>query len=319
MKSWLFSPEVMYIMKAIANSSFIEEERNSFRVSSLPYCPIYDIYSTFKVTRQKKFTESFYTEIGTAVHNAIQNHLFKIDPAVPFGNWQCKNVLEEKTSDSKLTSTQCTYTLPMCSLKDALKKHKCPHKKKDCKKHLTYKEIEVKWKNLSGHIDTVFKYKGKTILVDYKTTSNWLFNSGKTRPADKYIEQIETYAFLLKVLFKINVDVIAIVYIAREKSMSASEMPIKIYARKLNKQFYNKRKKTSLKYNRLFTLRKKIGFPGNLKNKNMDAVIESRPCKSKQDYDKTMLKKFEASQEDCPMLQSCIKGRSAIIHHLKTI
>jgi hypothetical protein len=319
MNKWKFVPDIMYVMKSIASSSFVENEKLSFRVSSLPYCPLYDIYSAFKSTRKKSYSESFYTSVGNAVHSAIQSHLFKIDPSIPFGNWICTNTLKSKSTNNLLQEAKCTYQLNKLSLKEALKQHKCPHGKSDCKKYLTYKELELEWKGLSGHVDTIFKIKGKIVLVDYKTTGMWLLNSPPKGPDAKYIEQIETYAYLIYKLFKIKVDIIAIVYIARDKSMSQKEMPLKIYAKTLNKKFFVTRKKITLNYIRLYNLRKKVGFPGNLKSEHLKEILDNRPCHSRSDYNRIMLKKFKASQTDCPMLSSCVRSNKAVVEHLKTI
>lgn len=324
MNEWEFSKDIMLLVKKIGKSSVIEPPRpDKFRVSGLPYCPILDIHQSraLSLYSESEYSKSVYTRVGTAIHEAFQLHVEHLDPSVPYGDWECSRVLSSKDKDNKKTIVTCNKVVSHLTLENASKaiKKSCPHGHDDCHLHLKYKELELMYKGvLSGHTDMLFFYKGKIYLIDVKTTSNYIIKGSKKEPAKTYQEQIETYAFILWKKYKIKVDYVVILYVAREKSISKSATPVKIYAKKVTPAFLKKRRDLTHHYVKLYKMRRKVGFPADLSKKEaIEALAENRPCKTMKDYNEKMKFKFEVAQSNCPMLNFCINRPKHIIQGLK--
>jgi hypothetical protein len=318
MNPWkAYSPELNILFKQIARTSFADKRVPQFRVSSLPYCPLYNLYQSLSQDQVQDYSTSFYTSVGTAIHETIQKHMALVDDKIPFGTWQCSRELKSSAEESRKTTIQCTHEMPWMTLHDAKNKIVCPHGKKGCGNALSYKELTLEYKGiLSGHTDMLIKVGKKTILFDIKTCSNYILDGKISKPPIPYQEQIQAYAYILNKVYKIKVDYFAIVYVGREKSITNRDFPVKIfmrpYTRKLSKEI---RKKLDLYVKRH---RIRIKCKG-VNKKSLEPLIEVRPCTSMKTYETSGMKaKFDPAQTTCPLLGACSKGdNDAILKIMK--
>lgn len=160
------------------------------RCSALPFCPI-SFFGTHANNGRTRFLDmvgSFYTSIGTAVHATVQTHLA---PSGRFlADWHCR---------------QCGtwHRLSM--------KHEC------CDFQCDYHEVEVAYKGVCGHIDGIFlDSAGNYWIVDYKTTSLASAKKKLKKPGVGYTEQVEAYALLMWLQYRIRVKGVMLFFIKRD-------------------------------------------------------------------------------------------------------
>lgn len=128
-----------------------KKKGEAFRVSSMPYCPFYDIVES-ATFRTESFEMDMYTETGTAIHENFQRYLprahFKHDAV---GDWEC---------------TKCKKHYTLCHMPKAC----------SCGGHeFVYQEHQYTLTRygvtLSGHTDFLLQPDGDHfIVVDFKTT-----------------------------------------------------------------------------------------------------------------------------------------------------
>jgi hypothetical protein len=172
---------------------------SDFRVSGLPICPIRTLLYN---ERSESFSMSFYTSIGTAVHETAQKWL-------AVGNF----------SDKIYSCWKAVETGEIIG----------PCFKKDLPKNwdnytVEYEEITILYNGLSGHVDLVLEIMpGKFMVVDFKTTDlegkkrrggNWRNQYPASRSS---IIQISTYSTLLREIFGLNIVAWCLVYVDRGK------------------------------------------------------------------------------------------------------
>ncbi len=257
----------------------------AFRVSSLPYCPIYNLYEQHHSTQEYPYSMGFYTNLGTAVHSLMQEFIPHLSNIKVFGNWQCrlcKKPLNHKfhTDAKKEYKTSCTVA-----------------SNKDCWPHVEYVELELSWRGLSGHTDMLLLIDGKWYLVDFKTISSALWRTpavvmkSRKLPSDKYYEQIESYAALLYMLYKIKIDFYVIMYVGRD-SLDVNRKPtFKGFMKPFNKSVFKKRKirleHFVQQHELAMDFRKKPG------RKIREKLIKARPCHDAKSYQEKMGARFE--------------------------
>ena len=134
----------------------VDPSRSEFlRPSALPFCPLRTGYiritDGIETERHRSFNENFYTDIGHAVHELLQNFVgrMKVEHGVDtqidtLGNWKC----------------------PKCQKQ----RYFTTYKKCKCGGRPSYQEIEIKWRETIGDIDKVIRIGNMLFILDYKTT-----------------------------------------------------------------------------------------------------------------------------------------------------
>lgn len=162
----------------------------TLRASQLPFCPL-----AFFIERATKglrgsmdLLGSYYTSVGTAVHEVMQTHLGRTDQFL--ADWHC----------------------PICG-----KWHRLCTQPNCCDHPSTYHELHIKNKYIVGHIDAIFiDSKGKKWILDFKTTSLAGAPKKKKDPGASYIEQIECYAWSVYKQYKIKVAGTILCFLPRD-------------------------------------------------------------------------------------------------------
>lgn len=298
-----------------------------FRVSGLPYCPILHLERVrdwHNGGATANYGMQFFTSIGTAVHDSFQYYAKRVHPKTFFGNWRCTRTLSKEIKNGVETVRRCMHNnTELNCFKDL--KVSCPHKHKNCKEKWEYQEINFAWRGLSGHMDCLIKLNGKWILLDWKTTGNYLFENPDAAikkgyyPSSKYIEQIESYAVLIKALYGIDIDYYAICYISRNKP-SDTERRIKghfnfIY--KLDRRRFKRRLRILKQQTSNHRLAEKL--MEKVTTQSLDLLLENKPCHSKADFKEKMKSAFFGS-EVCEHSKSgkCFDS-SAMRKHVKGV
>jgi hypothetical protein len=159
------------------------------RPSQLPFCPIefFINHAGKGLYRSMGLAGSLYVNMGTVVHSVLQQYLVKSGKIL--GNYKCH---------------ECgTF-------------HKFSFKTECCDFPTEYHELEISWGGISGHIDAVYKYKGKYYILDFKTTSVAQAPKKQKDPGVTYREQIETYAYLFELQYKTPIAGIMDAFIIRD-------------------------------------------------------------------------------------------------------
>lgn len=278
------------------------------RCSGLPFCPI---RSLLKDSRDISYRMEHYTETGTAIHSTLQKwtSLGKYGNRL-WGNWKCSACGEVK--------------------------HKHCHRPKeacDCRANQQewyYDEIDIAYKHLTGHIDTIFYIgNGQYVVIDYKTTYMEKKKRSPFFKADKpssknYILQVRTYCALLRELFGMNIVGWYLVSVDRSEPISGPEQ-FWLLSGEWNDKFQDKwldrLDEASDNFVRLQRLNAAIDKNDKkLARKRLIAMVKNRPCKSKADYSKWMEFGF-FGKDKCELLGDCCTSDRAafdrVIQELK--
>lgn len=162
----------------------------NLRPSQLPFCAVATFIqrATMGLVDVMDMRGSFYVSIGTAVHEVVQNYLGTSGRFL--ANWECK-ICGKKTYVTK--QFEC------------------------CDFPMQYHEIEIHYKGVVGHIDAVFiDSRGRYWILDFKTTSVKAAPSKQKSPGVVYIEQVETYALMMKLQHKIKIEGVLLMFIKRD-------------------------------------------------------------------------------------------------------
>lgn len=186
------------------------------RASGLPLCIPYELYNFLnKKTKEIDYPFSFYTRVGTAIHDALQYNFPKSKHGSKvFGNWRCSRHKDDKNP--------CDYT----KNRSTLPGKRCPK----CKKgELLYEELNLSYKSkkdpnaaITGHCDLVSCFNGANgknyVVWEFKSTSDWNVNNpNKFLPYDKHLFQAWSYAVMLTDM-GLRPKYIAIGYFSRDKA-----------------------------------------------------------------------------------------------------
>lgn len=162
----------------------------NLRPSQLPFCAASYFVgrATMGTVDILNMDSKFYVDIGTAVHEVLQTYLGTSGRFL--ANWECK-ICGKKT-----------YVTA---------EHEC------CDFPMKYHEIEIDHGGVVGHIDAVFidRY-GKYWILDFKTTSVAGASKKLLDPGVVYIEQVETYALMMKLQHKIRVEGAMLMFVKRD-------------------------------------------------------------------------------------------------------
>ena len=181
----------------IEHTTFIEKASPSrilfLRPSQMPFCPL-SVFITVAergMYREQTFASAYYTSVGTVVHTIMQNFL-------------C-------SSGKFLADYHC---------RECNKWHRLSYKHECCGFPTQYHEIEIDYKGIKGHIDSIYRDKnGKLWIIDFKTTSLAMAPKKKKDPGIVYREQIEVYAVLVELQYGIKIEGYADSFIVRDNPM----------------------------------------------------------------------------------------------------
>lgn len=160
------------------------------RPSQLPFCPVdFFIQNAMHGTvRTLDFGGCFYTRVGTVVHEVMQQALCLSGKFL--ANYECK---------------ECGTM------------HELSYKYECCGFPTVYHELSINYKGISGHIDAVYRGDdGKFYILDFKTTGIAAAPKKAKDPGIVYVEQIEAYAVLLELQYKIQIEGIMDAFILRD-------------------------------------------------------------------------------------------------------
>lgn len=291
--SKLLEKEIQKIIKAEMPSN----RKYEFRISnSIPYCPLIEILHE---QENDKFDSSFYFKVGTAIHSLFQTFAPKALGKNLIGTFSCTRELERTEQDNTTTKTFCSFKKHFTTLDSTLKQG-CPHNDPQCKKNpqFIYDEIEIDYKGLKGHTDMLLKINKKYYLIDFKTTSDFLFESRGLAsgyyPSLKYWHQLETYACLLELQYKIVIDQYSILYVSRGKPASRKDNTHMWFTRKLTDKIRKERKN----YIDLSIKKHKIAKLYLNKKINKNKLFKARACHKPSDHNNLMAHSF--FDKKCP-------------------
>lgn len=164
------------------------------RPSQMPFCPagFFVNHATLGMVSTMNFMGSFYTSVGSAVHEVIQRFLA---PSGKFlADWKCRICGRHRKLSTK--SECCEFTMD-------------------------YHEVLIDYKGVVGHIDAIFKDKrGKYWILDYKTCTISGAGYKQKSPGAAYIEQVETYALLLWRQYGIRVEGVMLMFLPRDNPLT---------------------------------------------------------------------------------------------------
>jgi len=189
--------------------------------------------------------------------------------------------------------------------------NKCPQ----CGAQRHYVELEVKYKGITGHIDVVVQTRGGYIIGDYKTTSleklgGWIDKRAKKlgKPSrylvsEKYVAQINSYAYIFRRLFKKKVVGCSLLFVARDDPRAFQE-------------FHMPYTQANSQRIRGFLRQQTEAFQAaekSVKTGDPRWAFDARMCQQQQgtdlDYYKKSAKKF--FYRDCPWFKTCVGGQQA--------
>jgi hypothetical protein len=159
------------------------------RPSQMPFCPIefFINHASKGMYRSMGMAGAMYVNMGTVVHTVLQQYLTKSGKIL--GNYKCH---------------ECgTF-------------HKLSFKTECCDFPTEYHEVEISVGGISGHIDAIYKWKGKLFILDFKTTGLKLAVKKEKDPGATYREQIETYAYLFELQYDMKISGIMDAFIIRD-------------------------------------------------------------------------------------------------------
>lgn len=252
--------------------------KKEFRISSFPYCPIRRLI--FNELANESFKMSFYTSIGTAVHETIQKWI-TLNPDIRDKVYACWKIVE------------LNEVIGPCLYKDIPRKYH--------NYTIEYEEITITYRGLSGHVDLVIEIlPGKYLIVDFKTSN---LTKNKIRypmwqnmyPASRSsIIQISSYSSLLTQEFGLDVIGWCLVYVDRGDVISQAtsyHKVLKPWNKKKTKRFMKfidkacDNNKLVLKLNKILDKSKGYSEEGN---KLLKSIVKNRPCVDDKTYDEWM-------------------------------
>lgn len=275
----------------------VEDYTPQLRGSSLPICILLHAHDLLNPhVRDKPARLDQYSEFGTAAHNLFQKKLMQSKKwgKYLFGDWCCDNVKCEKMVYRYQNRPKDWKT------------YKC-----DCgSTGLKYSELEAKYKGVIGvHVDTVLKFpKGKTWVWEYKTTGGFKIRDHDLTFKNKHFHQASSYPVVLKQEFNMDIEKFFIIYVNRDapQSSKTSQRQHRVFPFQTDTNLVKRRQEQLDRIVKGERLRK-IYFK-NPTLKNLKALDDTRPCKSKKDYYEPLMginDKYE-SGEHCPFIK---KGR----------
>jgi len=308
-------------------------EKDEFRASALPFCPILFIEAKKKnqLGRHEQPTTSwfgsFYTSLGTATHEHWQRVMTRAARAKsspfkvkPFGAWKCTHCKRELLPQFLPAVCKCgPYSLKQfMDLRRSQHVSPLPLNERDVAfeykmlgpyPEWDYVELTVNWKGLSGHIDYVEYYPSEDYwtVIDLKTAATDAVKyPDRNLPILKNVFQIEYYAYVLPKLFR--------------QITHISDYVLQYQTRESANQWYPYRVEWTDSKEAIVSARVSRWVTGYkhavkyLESKhNPDAlldVIDYRPCLSKKSWEREMLPNFAYAGGMCPYMGLCTECES---------
>jgi len=271
--------------------------RRSLRVSGLPYCSLLDAMLP-REPEQMDFAGACYTTMGTYVHENWQYYMTLGElGADVYGGWKCVKCQRE-------WKKYCFRPEPCCG------------------EPLKYVEIEFRLGPLSGHVDLVVCYRNRAQRRAYARAERrgdppplhmgrWVAWELKTigdkpsKPKRQHEVQIRTYCEMLAKCYGIDVWAYTVVYIGRKNLQRTVFGP---FSRSKTGHVTREWMWRSIKGFKAATVARK-----NPNRRNITAVAELRPCRSKRDYEDYMARRYDMEKRTCPMLVYCSKSTKVAV------
>ena len=274
---------------------YLTEDLDPFRLyflrpSSFPYCGLrflLEFPTRLERPRVASLASSYFTGVGTVTHSVFQRYTAKLGKIV--GNWKCR---------SCDTTKKFSVYSP------------CPK----CGGEMDYIELELAYKKtVLGHSDSLYRFspqdgnKSKHAVQDYKTTSKRRCEEdaaaekrGKKRifPYMSNVAQVEMYIPLLEHQYKVDVDYLSLIYLARDA-------PFK-YGRRIIVKYVNKKQKERLykKLDRVVKLHRKVLKASKIED--VEVIKKYKLCKSHEDYKEN----WHDEYDPCPFQDVCFKAKA---------
>jgi len=275
--------EWQHLAEAVGVDVPLRPRPPEFRVSGLPYCPVVQLKDHLDHPIEKYgYSFKFYTTTGTAIHEVLQNSMSNSPQHGhrAFGNWEC---------------SYCGKRKEVC------------FRPKKCKCHKIYgmwlyKELDFKYKGLSGHLDKLTQAPdGAWVAWEFKTTGAWkLANRDEALPYRRHILQINVYCYLLKKLYDIDVSRYVIVYLDRANPKTQPKIFRYDWTDERHERVSNLIRR-SIKSNQLVESFMQRVQKKKASREALGKLIESRPCHSMKDYKRHMESRF--LYEPCPFMK----------------
>lgn len=251
------------------------------RVSSLPYCGLRHLWTTYNPTlpagseEPLTFGKEYFTSVGTTVHTALQRWTGAAGRI--YGNWRCR--------DQKCRALIEFSVHRLC---------------RSCGSDTEYEEFTVKaFKHLSGHTDGLYRSRSnRWWVIDYKTTSIKVLDQHGIDPVLPYAGnkfQITSYVPMLEKLLGIKVSGWALIYIARDN-------PFKF--RVISAPMYDKAKAARMAKLELFDDQYSVvsasASTKSVTASSVDWLVETKFCKNLDHYGRSM-----RGYNPCPLEAVC--------------
>lgn len=178
----------------------------NLRFSGLPFCQLRLFFSspTFFANRKAQtFTSSFYTSVGTAIHDSVQSALVDLECSPTLiGDWECTACHDRSSKFSPKPST--------CS--------KCG------KANFKFHEHEIRhtpesdeYSTIIGHIDTIYQLPSNAVTVtDWKSCKLSRVIDYSRKPSLGYRTQLASYAGYIQTQYRVRVKEIYLGFIPRD-------------------------------------------------------------------------------------------------------
>ena len=255
-----------YIETKLAKMELFEVEtpsRYDLRASGLPLCPLLKIlHDIHPIPQREKYSDKFFTTIGTSVHENIQNYL-QITNKNTVAAWSCK-ACKHIHSEPQICPKKCV---------------KCGHEK------LSMEEITLDINGVSGHLDYLIKVKNKYVGLEFKTTTSFGIKSGNGLPKPKHHIQIQSYCLALKKKYGFNMLGYIIIYLSRDLPFGGRNNSFRVYPYKITREMLRNRNrrinKTVAGWHAATSLK-----PAEFNVASVKKVYyDHRPCVSANDYE----------------------------------
>lgn len=305
----------------------------SFRASSLPYCPIFflrEMADSLERVEPEDYSKMFYTGIGTAVHEALQGYAPELHGNTFCGQWQCSRKLEVVEGDGKVTVSRCTHSTKGITSQSEMDIGTCPHGKTGCRKYFGYKEVDIDFHGLSGHVDGIVRRGDSYWIVDFKTTGSKLFGPDADGvidrgfyPSQKYLVQIETYCALLEKIYGIDIEGYSICYINRETTFNDRGYGKPVPSWRNFAYWWTEEKRAAVQDRLRREIKGNKVVKAILSEKDPDeirrlaeTIYDLRPCVNESSYKKNMDCKWFSS-EKCPYAGKCWNDSYGMIEEVE--
>jgi hypothetical protein len=214
--------------------------------------------------------------MGTAAHSGIQAFMSLGNPGKRvWGGWKCN------VCGKKWTKNQFRPVVSCCGVSPE------------------YVEVDFRVGPLTGHMDMVCNYHDRWwVGYEFKT-----IGGEPEKPKRQHVLQVRTYTAMLDLCYGIRPHAYVILYIDRGHLKRTLFGP------------YNAR--ASVSQTRDWIFRSIRGFKAAtrvLKDPsvpNIREMVSHRPCRSVEDHDDYMARKYEFSIKPCPLLSQCSRGDKA--------